>query len=201
MVLIDKNLATAVCSTISTLILPYMHELDHYNEIWKVIERRLQATNRSRVIQLKNKLHNVSMKNLSMTQYLTEIKSLVDNIASVEAKIDNEDIIFYTLNDLLSQYQSFKTAIRTQLNSISLEDLYPLLVIEEIKIASDLAMKDNLNQNHSALYHNKGKKLWIGYKNKTKDIDRDQNRDAYKNKIIKIYINIHFLVILMLSIL
>lgn len=58
-----QNLAIALCSMISSAILPYVQELEHCHEIWTVIKRRLQATNRSRVIQLKNKLHNVKMKN------------------------------------------------------------------------------------------------------------------------------------------
>ncbi|KAL0922344.1 hypothetical protein M5K25_006322 [Dendrobium thyrsiflorum] len=79
----DMNLIAAVCSMITPTILPYILNLDSCRDIWLTIERLLQASNRSRIIQLKNEIHNVSLKHLSMIQYLTTIKTLVDNIITV----------------------------------------------------------------------------------------------------------------------
>ncbi|PKU59974.1 Retrovirus-related Pol polyprotein from transposon TNT 1-94 [Dendrobium catenatum] len=72
-----------------------------------------------------------------MNQYLTEIKSLVDQIASVGSTIDTEDIILYILNELPPTYKSFKIAIRTMLTPISLDQLYPLLLSEEVNLAAE----------------------------------------------------------------
>lgn len=85
------------------------------------------------------------MKNVLVVQYLTKIKVLVNNIASVGARVDIEDIILYSLNGLSSQYYSFKTMIRTHLNLINLEDFYSLLISEEISVAFDLTKKGNPN--------------------------------------------------------
>ncbi|KAI0501098.1 hypothetical protein KFK09_019316 [Dendrobium nobile] len=76
-ILVDQNLAAALCSTISSSILPYVLHLDRCADIWTTLEQRLQASNRSRVIQLKHELHNILMRNLSMTQYLTAVKTLI----------------------------------------------------------------------------------------------------------------------------
>lgn len=70
-VLVDQNLAAALCSMLSQVILPYVIHLESTSDIWATIERRLQSSNRSRVIHLKNELHNVQMKNQTMSQYLT----------------------------------------------------------------------------------------------------------------------------------
>ncbi|PKU86864.1 hypothetical protein MA16_Dca017292 [Dendrobium catenatum] len=74
-----------------------------------------------------------------MTQYLDEIKSLVDNIASAGSKVDTEDIILYILNVLPLSYQYFKTAIRTMLTLISLDNLYALLLSEEVNLACNMS--------------------------------------------------------------
>ncbi|KAI0499725.1 hypothetical protein KFK09_017933 [Dendrobium nobile] len=138
-ILTDQNLAAAICSTISPSVLPYVINLETTAAIWSVLETRFQSTNRSKVIQLKNELHNVSLKNQNMTQYLSEIKSLVDQIAVAGSSVDNEDVILYILKGLPTSYQSFKTSIRTMLNPISLDNLYSLLLSEEIHIMSDTA--------------------------------------------------------------
>ncbi|PKU72370.1 hypothetical protein MA16_Dca025573 [Dendrobium catenatum] len=74
-----------------------------------------------------------------MTQYLLEIKTVIDQIAATGSSVDAEDIIHHILNGLPQSYQSFKTAIRTMLTLLSLDQLYPLLLSEEINLASDVA--------------------------------------------------------------
>ncbi|XP_020673013.2 uncharacterized protein LOC110092699 [Dendrobium catenatum] len=98
--LVDKNLISALLSTISPAILPYVTSSSSAQDIWAVLEKRLQPTSRSRVIQLKYELHQLQMKDRSMQQYIANIKLLVDNIASAVSKIDPEDVILYILNGL-----------------------------------------------------------------------------------------------------
>ncbi|KAI0512200.1 hypothetical protein KFK09_012838 [Dendrobium nobile] len=130
-VLTDQNISAFICSKISPTVLPYLIYLETTSVIWLSLQTRFQSTNRSKVIQLKNELHNISFKNSNMTQYLTDIKSLVDQIAAAGAVVDTEDIILHILNGLPPTYQSFKTAIRTMLTTITL-DQPPLLLINSI---------------------------------------------------------------------
>ncbi|PKU83090.1 Retrovirus-related Pol polyprotein from transposon TNT 1-94 [Dendrobium catenatum] len=156
-VLTDQNLAAALCSTISPSILPYIINLDSTSKIWTALENRFQSTNRSKVIQLKNELHNISMKTSTMTQYLTDIKALVDQIATAGSVVDTEDIILYILNGLPPSYQAFKTAIRTMITPISLDDLYPLLLSEEVNISADAARNLPPADPNIALYAQRGR--------------------------------------------
>lgn len=54
----DQNLAIASYSTISLSLSPYILNLDSYTNIWKTIERQLQSTNQSRILQLNNELQD-----------------------------------------------------------------------------------------------------------------------------------------------
>ncbi|KAI0524985.1 hypothetical protein KFK09_004375 [Dendrobium nobile] len=135
--LLNQNLAAALYSVISPSILPYVLSLEHCTEIWETIAKRLQSNTRSRTIQLRNELHHLTMKNQSMSQYLLAIKAIVDSIAATGSPLDPEEVIFYTLNGLPPQYQAFKTSIRTNLQPLSLDDLYTLLCSEELNIAQE----------------------------------------------------------------
>lgn len=64
--LIDRNLLSAILSTISHSVLPYVLSLASAHEVWDTLERRLQPTSESRVIQLKNELHQIQMQNQTM---------------------------------------------------------------------------------------------------------------------------------------
>lgn len=120
--MIDQNLASTLYSTISTSILLYVLNLHTCAEIWSTIEKRLLSTNRARLQHIKNELHNLTMGNKSMTQYLSEIKSRVDLLAAAGCPTESKDIIYYTLNGLPPSYQAFKVVILTNLQPVSLDD-------------------------------------------------------------------------------
>ncbi|KAI0498346.1 hypothetical protein KFK09_021587 [Dendrobium nobile] len=148
----DQNLSAAICSMISPTVLPYVLHLESTAAIWTALETRFQSSNRSKVIQLKNELHNVTMKDQSMIQYLTTIKNLVDRIAAAGSSIDSEDIIMYILNGLSPPYQAFKNTIRTMQSSLSLDNFYSLLISEEIHVQNDLSRNNTLPDPQTALY-------------------------------------------------
>ncbi|PKU76837.1 Retrovirus-related Pol polyprotein from transposon TNT 1-94 [Dendrobium catenatum] len=151
--LVDTNLMSALFSTISQTILPYVINATSAHEVWTVLEKRLQASSRSRILQLKNELHHIQMQTLTMQQYLAKIKQLVDSIAASGTKLDPEDIILYTLNGLPAQYNSIKTYIRSSSLPADLDSLYSLLCNEELHINQDL--KKEPSQLPVALYTNK----------------------------------------------
>ncbi|KAI0525123.1 hypothetical protein KFK09_004514 [Dendrobium nobile] len=152
--LIDRNLVSTLLSTISPSILPYVITLNTSHDVWLTLERRLQPTNRSRVIQLKNELHQIQMKDRTMQQYLDQIKTIVDNIDAAGSIIDTEDIILYILNGLPTAYNPFKTAIRTSLQPINLDDLYSLLSSEEINLQHQ-HLKESKQSEAVALFTNR----------------------------------------------
>ncbi|KAL0912667.1 hypothetical protein M5K25_018656 [Dendrobium thyrsiflorum] len=129
--LIDQHLASTIYSTVFASLLPYILNLESTHEIWRTLELRLQSTNRSRILQLKNELYQLQLGDKTMFQYLSDIKSKIDAIAAAGSSIDAEDIILYTLNGLPSTYQSFKIVIRTYLQPITLDDFYALLCSEQ----------------------------------------------------------------------
>ncbi|XP_020697980.2 uncharacterized protein LOC110110718 [Dendrobium catenatum] len=97
------------------------------------------------------------MKNMIMQTYLTEIKKIVDNIASAGSTIDTEDIILHILNGLPPAYQSFKTAIRTLQTPLKLDNLYAMLISEEIHIQTDTLRSATQQEPTTALYANRGR--------------------------------------------
>ncbi|KAI0522702.1 hypothetical protein KFK09_005087 [Dendrobium nobile] len=150
--LADNNLLSALFSTISPPILPYVISCTTAHEVWLVLERRLQPTCRSRVIQLKNKLHHVQMQNRSMQQYLNHVKSIVDNISASGSNVDEEDVILHILNGLPPTYSSFKAAIRTSPHPMNLDNIYSLLCSEEINVNQELTRTSSTNSGVTAFY-------------------------------------------------
>ncbi|PKU72458.1 Retrovirus-related Pol polyprotein from transposon TNT 1-94 [Dendrobium catenatum] len=92
------------------------------------------------------------MKDLSVQQYLTRIKQIVDNISASGSKIESEDVMLHILNGLPPTYNSFKSTIRSSLLPINLDTFYALLCNEEIHLQQENLQELNGNTNPAALY-------------------------------------------------
>ncbi|PKU70208.1 Retrovirus-related Pol polyprotein from transposon TNT 1-94 [Dendrobium catenatum] len=91
------------------------------------------------------------MKDLTVNQYLAQVKALIDNISAAGSNVGHEDIILHILNGLPPSYNAFKTAIRTRPSAIPLEELYSLLISEEINIQKDLSKDTATSMETAAL--------------------------------------------------
>ena len=89
------------------------------------------SNTRARKIQLKTKLNIVERKNRSINKYTLKIKSICENLASINAPIDDDDKIEVCLRGLGPQYKPFATYIITRKNLPSFADLASMLIMEE----------------------------------------------------------------------
>ncbi|PKU73124.1 Retrovirus-related Pol polyprotein from transposon TNT 1-94 [Dendrobium catenatum] len=93
------------------------------------------------------------MKDLSVQQYLTRIKTIVDNISASGSKIEPEDVVLHILNGLPPIYNSFKSTIRNSLLPIYLDTFYALLCNEEIHLQQENLQEHSSNAgNINVLY-------------------------------------------------
>ncbi|PKU71322.1 Retrovirus-related Pol polyprotein from transposon TNT 1-94 [Dendrobium catenatum] len=150
--IVDSNLLSALFSTISQSILPYIITSATTHDAWTVLERRLQPTSRSRVMQLKNELYRITMKDQSLQQYLNRIKSIVDNISASGSKVESEDVILHILNGLPPTFNSFKSTIHNSLSPINLDTFYSLLCNEDIHLQQEQQLDIAQAASQTALY-------------------------------------------------
>ncbi|KAJ0984150.1 hypothetical protein J5N97_002506 [Dioscorea zingiberensis] len=67
-----------------------------------------------------------------MIAYLDKLKGLADNLLDVASSVPNKDLILHTLNGLPSSYSAFKTIIHTRGTTLTIEELWTLLLSEEV---------------------------------------------------------------------
>ncbi|XP_028095342.1 uncharacterized protein LOC114295310 [Camellia sinensis] len=71
-----------------------------------------------------------------MDTYLTQIKSIADQLVLAASPIDDKDLVLLILNGLPDEYNASKTAIRTRVETISIGELCSLLNSESIHVES-----------------------------------------------------------------
>lgn len=128
---IDQYLLSCIFATISESILPYVIHLEQANDVWVALERKFTSVSRLNILQLKNQLQCIKKSSLTMHDYLKNIKSISDTLATVVTPVDDEDLILFTLGGLPAKYNPFKMAVSTRDQSITMAELQELLCIEE----------------------------------------------------------------------
>lgn len=124
----DRALITLINATLSKVAFSFVINCKSSREVWLALEKRFSSLTRSHIHELKSALHTVSKSPIeSVDDYLIRIKEIVDKLATVAVKIDDEDVLLYTLNGLPVEYNSFRTSIRTRRESVSLDELHALL--------------------------------------------------------------------------
>ncbi|KAH7861629.1 hypothetical protein Vadar_028630 [Vaccinium darrowii] len=88
---------------------------------------------KSHIHELRNRLYNVT-KTGTMDEYIDEIRNHAHRLDAVGHHVDDDDLVFYTLNGLpVEEFRNLKTAVRTR-GDVTFEELTTILHSEEIQI-------------------------------------------------------------------
>lgn len=80
---------------------------------------------------LKGRLQSVKRGNRSVTEYLQEVKSISDSLASIKERVVDGDLVMYVLNGLGRDYDNFVISVQNRENPLSFADLKAKLATHE----------------------------------------------------------------------
>ncbi len=116
-----------------------------------------QTNTNTRKLQLKQELHIVEKKNMSINKYSLKIKGIVESLASINVSMDDDDLVSVCLNGLGKEYKPFKTSITIKENVPNFQDLVSMLIVEEKTLNEDCSTQNKNNVEQQAFYSNTGR--------------------------------------------
>ena len=102
------------------------------------------SNTRAEKIQLKIELNTVERKNQSINKYTLKIKNICENLASINALVDDDDDSEVCLRGLVPQYKPFAMSIQTRKNLPSFAIWVSILLMEE-KSMGESSLQSNKN--------------------------------------------------------
>ncbi|KAJ9566196.1 hypothetical protein OSB04_002162 [Centaurea solstitialis] len=146
----DRKRRQTEMKALSTLLLAIPNEYQHQfssctdvKALWTAIEKRFsgtKSTKRNQKAILKQQYENVtSLKNESMTQTFDRFNKLIGELATVDVKMDKDDVNRKFLRSLGEEWTIYTVSFRQwdDLEDKELEDLYNDLRIFEADINAD----------------------------------------------------------------
>uniref|UniRef100_A0A5B7BD59 Retrotransposon Copia-like N-terminal domain-containing protein n=1 Tax=Davidia involucrata TaxID=16924 RepID=A0A5B7BD59_DAVIN len=140
----DQALMAVINATLTPTALSSVIGYKTSRDVWLALERHFSSTSRSNILQLKANLQSLTKGKDTIDQYIQKVKAARDSLAEVSVHIDDEDLLIYTLNGLPSEFNAFRTAIRTRAQPLTLEEMHVLLRAEEQSV--EAVFKQNQNQ-------------------------------------------------------
>lgn len=130
--LIDNQLLSCLTASLSASTLPLVLGLEHAYEVWSCLEERFNSMSRSNIHDLKRTLFNFT-KIGTIEQYIDEIKLCAQKLGAVGYMVDDDDLVFHTLNGLPKIFDPMKSAIGAQ-RDLKFHELVSILKAEEIRL-------------------------------------------------------------------
>lgn len=170
----DQLILAWLYGTLTEDALKSVYGLHTSQEVWLALAQKYNRVSASRRLDLQRRVQTTVKGNKTMAVYLSEIKSLCDQLDSIGAPITEQEKIYGVLNGLGKEYESVCTVIEHAM------DVQPVPCFEDI-VYKLTGFEDKLKayeptvdvNSHHAFYTNKG-----GYSGR----GRGQNRGGYRGK-------------------
>ncbi|GJR15624.1 ribonuclease H-like domain-containing protein [Tanacetum coccineum] len=105
-------------------------------EAWSLISDIVKDNKRSRTNTLKAELRSIKLGDQSMESYFQKIDSIVNILTSLDARVNEEDVVHYALEGLLDTYNQVCGYMHWKDTFPDLKAVRSLLIAEEMRLKS-----------------------------------------------------------------
>ncbi|KAE8703262.1 Dynamin-related protein 5A [Hibiscus syriacus] len=132
----DSALASWLLSTISNHLLPQFVGAETAAAVWNIVLQFFANRSTTAVMSLHYKLQSLKKGGDSMRTYLTRVKEVCDALASCGSVVPQVEHIASVLKGLPREYQPFMAVITSMRETLSLDNIYTMLLDAETQLAS-----------------------------------------------------------------
>lgn len=132
----DQMLHSWILSSLSEEVTTYTIGLKTSVEIWAALRTAFGTLNQSRIVQLNMQLQLLKKNDLSVTEYLRQIKMISDELQASGKGLDQATINAFVFNNLGEDYSEIVAALTVSKEPLSSSELTNALVGHEIRLGN-----------------------------------------------------------------
>jgi hypothetical protein len=130
-VALDQQVLGFLLSLVTREVLQQVSSCKTAVAAWKTIEHAFGSHTRARAVNTRMALVNTQKGNMSISEYVNKMCALGDEMTSVGKPLDDEEMVSYILAGLDFEYNPVVSAVVTQVEPFSLNELYGQLLSYE----------------------------------------------------------------------
>ena len=128
----DRLVLLGIQATVNCTIGPTINNCNTFADAWDKLRSSFANRSNTRMLTLLTSLMRTTKAGITVSDYMTKIKSLIDDLALIGHPMSDEEIISHTLHGLKDEFRELTVAVRVQDSTITFEDLYDKLLDEEM---------------------------------------------------------------------
>ena len=138
----DQSVVAYLTATLSDRILQTIS--DHFTaaELWRHLAHSYSQVSESRALQLKWQFQSMRKGTKTITEFLGDIKIIIDQLAAIGYPVSDRDVVQQVLGSLGPQYRMFCTALQVASTLPCFEDLQAKLLQYEVSLTQDHLIDD-----------------------------------------------------------
>lgn len=149
----DHILSAWIQSSLTEAVMIMVVGLTTSASIWHALETNFSSQSRAKVMQYKLQLQTLKKDSMSMTEYLSKVKTCCDLLNFVGHHVSDEDQIMHILNGLGSEYDAVMVTVSSKMESWTTMDIHCLL----------LSFENRLESTKSAPLNSDGSQPYLNY--------------------------------------
>lgn len=128
----DKLIFGAIVGTVSPSLQPLISRSSSSLVAWQTLAKTFASPSRGHIKQIKTRMRNITKGSRSVTEYMCDMKTCADQLASLDNPMKEEDIVDKILEQIHdSDYDVIVNGIHSRESDISFDELNEKLVNHE----------------------------------------------------------------------
>ncbi|KAL3676442.1 hypothetical protein R1sor_026390 [Riccia sorocarpa] len=123
-----------IALTVGASYIGHIQDCDSPKKAWDALSNLFQSGTKARKLQLLQQFNSVKNGAMCINNFVNQIKSLADQLASVKAAVDPTVLIRTTLQGLPNETKQFVTSIATREPLPTFEQLVSMMLGEEVRM-------------------------------------------------------------------
>ncbi|XP_038887133.1 uncharacterized protein LOC120077323 [Benincasa hispida] len=108
-------------------------------DIWEALRTVYESSSIAPIMGFCSQLQKIKKDGLTVSQYLAQIKDVLDNFAAIGEPLSYRDHLSYILEGLGSEYNPFVSSIHNRTNRPSIADVRNLLITYDSRLEKQTA--------------------------------------------------------------
>jgi hypothetical protein len=120
----EHQVLNYLLSSLSHEMLLQATAYDTPEEVWAYIMSSFESQSHACVINVRMTLSTTKKGDITISKYVTKMKALADEMASIGKRLDDEELVSYILAGLDSEFDGVISAVSTRVEPITMSELY-----------------------------------------------------------------------------
>ena len=106
-------------------------------ELWKNLEKQFRYESMAKKVHLKMLLSNLQKGSLTMSEYFTKLRTIIDGLALAGSPVNELDLITHLITGLDQSYYPVVVHIEANMLNMDLSEAYAMLLTHEARLENN----------------------------------------------------------------